>query len=51
MNGFRFRLYLDGLPSASIIRDPFSNTTVTDYDDGVSVGEPLSDYYDGISVY
>ena len=35
----RYKLYLDGLPAAVVVRDPVTGVIQVDYDDGVPVGK------------
>ena len=44
---YRFRLYIDGLPSAVIIRDPETGKVHKDYYDGIPVGKMVRDGSDG----
>ena len=39
----RYQLYLDGLPAATIIRDPESGAVHTSYGDGIPVGKVVFD--------
>ena len=36
--GYGFRLYIDGLPSVTIFRDPVSGNVHSDYFEGIPVG-------------
>ena len=39
LDDFRFRLFIDDLPSATIVRNPETGTVHTDYQSGVPVGK------------
>lgn len=43
LNNYHYRLFLDGLPSATIIRDPETGDTHTDYQSGIPVGKLVYD--------
>ena len=38
-HGYRYKLYLDDLPSATMVRDPESGDLIPDFRDGIPVGE------------
>lgn len=42
-NQFGFKLYLDGLPSAVVVRDPVTGEVHNEYDDGIPVGKIVYD--------
>lgn len=42
-NQFGFKLYLDGLPSAVVVRDPVTGEVHNEYDDGIPVGKVIYD--------
>lgn len=42
-NGYRFKLYVDGLPSAVVVRDPVTGEVHNEYDDGIPVGKYFYD--------
>lgn len=44
--GYGFKLYLDGLPSATIIRDPVTGETHKDYFDGIPIGKHYGTFGD-----
>ena len=48
---FRYRLYIDGLPSAVIIRDPETGKVHKDYFDGIPVGKMVKGDQDGVFNY
>ena len=43
LNNYHYRLFLDGLPSATVIRDPETGQEHTDYQSGVPVGKLVYD--------
>ena len=42
-NNYRFKLYVDGLPSAVVVRDPETGEVHNEYDDGIPVGKYVYD--------
>ena len=42
-DGYRFKLYVDGLPSAVVVRDPVTGEVYNEYDDGIPVGKYIYD--------
>ena len=43
LNNYHYRLFLDGLPSATVIRDPETGHEHTDYQSGIPVGKLVYD--------
>ena len=43
-NDYRFKLYVDGLPSAVVVRDPETGEVHNEYDDGIPVGKVVYDH-------
>ena len=43
-NEYRFKLYVDGLPSAVVVRDPETGEVHNEYDDGIPVGKAVYDH-------
>ena len=42
-NSYRYKLYVDGLPSAVVVRDPETGDVYNKYDDGIPVGKYIYD--------
>ena len=42
-DGYRYKLYVDGLPSAVVVRDPVTGDVSNNYDDGIPVGKYIYD--------
>ena len=38
-HGYRYKLYIDDLPSATVVKDPKTGDLVPDYLDGIPIGE------------
>ena len=45
--GYKYRLYIDGLPNAVLKRDPITGSIHPKYDEGVPVGKVVRDDEDG----
>ena len=42
-NDYHFKLYVDGLPSAVVVRDPETGEVHNEYQDGIPIGKAVYD--------